>query len=966
MMSMVPGLRAAPPLVLRDTAQGHALGLYWDVLPRLRTEPPLSFEEIRAPAWARRFQASRQQVPNFSQLDAEIWLRCTLRNAATAGTRWVLRTNQPASSSFELFVVDSAGRGHRREASSRLPFRQTHLVPEAHFNLLLSLPLGKTQTLYIRTGADLLDFSIVEEGHFQQLVRRRDVLAALYFGTLLTLMLYNLLLFASVRDRSYLYYVLYVGAFGLLQADMMGYLHFVFPELSDSRQTSQQLVLVGLVIITSVLTARSFLETRRLVPRLDRVLLALLALALLPWLVWQLALSQLTFWLGAIVPVLTCVVLFAAGVAVLRTNYRPARYYMAGWGLLIVAIIAYYLRTVNVLPVSFITEYGVRISSVLEMLLLSLGLASRINMARLAQQEAQAQALTVLREKEEVQQTANRELAAHANELQRAYEELQASLATTDQLQTLDELKTRFFTNISHELRTPLTLILSPLEQLLGEDTLPKMHPELVLMHRNARRLLHLINQLLDIARLEDGSMTLLAAPVRLAATVQAALAAFAALALANDIELHLEMGKTEAPEPAAPLYADQDKLEQIIFNLLSNALKFTPAGGRVGVYLTREAGWVEMAVCDTGIGIAAAELPLVFERFHQANASHTRRYGGSGVGLALVRELVALHGGTITATSEVGVGSAFRIRLPLGTAHLAPAEMGPAPEDDAGQPTTARWVEVPLESQESAEAATRDTNDQRPLLLLVDDNDDMRQYLRQCLGAEFRLLLATNGEQGLARAQAALPDLIISDLMMPVLDGLELCRRLKTDERTSHIPVVLLTARASEGSRLRGLETGADDYLTKPFHPNELRARVGNLIAQRQLLRQRFGREVTLLPRDISITSADESFLNRALAVVETHIANPDFDVELFAAELAVSRVQLYRKLKALTDQAPTDFVRVLRLRRAAQLLAGQAGNVADVAYAVGFNNLSYFSKCFREAYGHVPSDHLSAVGAS
>ena len=247
---------------------------------------------------------------------------------------------------------------------------------------------------------------------------------------------------------------------------------------------------------------------------------------------------------------------------------------------------------------------------------------------------------------------------------------------------------------------------------------------------------------------------------------------------------------------------------------------------------------------------------------------------------------------------------------------------------------------------------------------MVIDDHHDLRDYVARCLSTEWRVLTAADGEAGLALVAQEMPDLVVSDLMMPHLDGLELCRRVKSDERTSHIPVVLLTARTSEHNRLEGLELGADDYLIKPFRPAELQARVRNILRQRQLLRQRFAQQVTLQPRDISITPADEIFINRVMAVAETHLANPDFDVESFASELAMSRIQLYRKLKALTDQSPTDFVRVLRLRRAAQLLAGHAGTVADVAYAVGFNNLSYFSKCFRELHGHAPSEHLAVVG--
>jgi signal transduction histidine kinase/DNA-binding response OmpR family regulator len=919
----------------------------------------LSLEQVRAPQWAGRFQPNTEAVPNFTTSWTDVWLRCTVRNQAHADTRWVLQGLLPSSQEFHVFVVDAAGRVSAQEVSTRVPFAHSHAVPDRYLNVLLRLPKGQNQTLYIHTGSGLLNFRISEQHHLYQLVNQRDIMASLYFGTLLTLILYNLLLFGSVRDRTYLYYVVYVAAFAALQADMMGYLQLIFwPRLNGSDQPLLQMVLLGVVVIFGILTARAFLETRRLLPRLDWLLRGLALVAPLPALASAADWHMLAFWTRIFVPLGTALALLVTGVAVLRTGYKPARYYMAGWALLLLAIIAYYLRTLGVIPVSFLTENGVRIGSALEMVLLSLGLASRINLARQAQQQAQARALAVLREKEEVQEAANRELAARATELKQAYDELRASLATTDQLQTLDELKTRFFTNISHELRTPLTLIISPLEQMLTETGTAGPRPELALMHRNARRLLHLINQLLDIARLEAGSMQLLPVPTDLAAAAQAAVVAFAPLAQAKDVSLHLETPPAAAPLP--PLYADPDKLEHIIYNLLSNALKFTPAGGQVWVKVAAAEGQAELTVQDSGIGIADEQLPRVFERFHQADASHTRQYGGSGVGLALVRELVNLHGGSISAASQVGVGSSFCVSLPLGTAHLPAEVIQPAPVNETAG-SAARWVETPLEVL--ADTETDDPDDERPLVLIVDDSADIRQYLRQCLGGSYRLLLAADGEQGLARAQAALPDLVVSDLMMPGLDGIGLCQQLKTDERTSHIPVVLLTARTNEASRLRGLDTGADDYLTKPFRPAELQARVRNLIEQRRQLRQRFGREVTLQPRDISITSADETFLNRALAVVETHLADSDFSAEDFASAMALSRMQLHRKLKALTDQSTTEFVRTLRLRRAADLLAGQVGNVADVAYATGFSNLSYFARCFREQHGQLPSAYAAAA---
>jgi len=457
-------------------------------------------------------------------------------------------------------------------------------------------------------------------------------------------------------------------------------------------------------------------------------------------------------------------------------------------------------------------------------------------------------------------------------------------------------------------------------------------------------------------------------------------------------------------PRHPVPVRADADQLEKVLANLLGNALKFTPSGGEVRVRLSvagaedevgveanaevaevgteaaaqaEATGQAVLTVADTGPGIGAAHLPFLFDRFYQVNDSASRHHAGTGIGLALVKELVALHEGTVAVASTEGQGSVFTVRLPLTREAVADLEPDPTRDDFAAPALiaadgvlgngAANGAAGELSAEPNFEPAFADLDadpaaEIRPLVLVVDDHADMRAYVASCLRAEFRVLTAAAGEAGLAMVAEAGPDLVLSDLMMPGLDGLELCRRLKTDERTSHIPVVLLTARTADESRLAGLELGADDYLTKPFRPQELRARVRNLLTQRALLRRRFAREITLQPRDIAITSADEAFLTRALAVVEAEMANAEFDIEHFAAALHLSRIQLYRKLKALTDQAPTDFVRTLRLRRAAQLLAAQAGQVAEVAYQVGFTNLSYFSKCFRAEFGHPPSAHVTA----
>ncbi len=950
-------------LVLPDTLHFYDLGLRWDILTDRRAgavKQPLTLAQVQVQPYARQFVPSTEPVPDRENTFSDYWLRCRVRNEVHTNTAWLFWASLHDMRGMEVFLVDSAGGPVYRQGLGPQDWASSHVVFSTSPNLNLPLRRGHTYTLYVHSPGNVFHFGLIERTCYLQSSRVDDVKGVAYFSILLALLVYNLLLFFSVRDRSYLYYVSFVLAFGLLQADMMGYLHlFWLHNLREMHQALVQNTLLGLTLVTSLLTGRSFLETRRLRPQLDRAMRLALFLTPLPALSSLLGRPNPLFFVPIGVPLLVCLLLLVAGVRQLAAGYRPARFYMAGWTVLIIAIVYYYLRTVGLVSPDWFTEYGVQAASALEVLLLSLGLADRINLARRDRASAQQAALLALTEKEEVQRTANEALRQRAEELQTAYADLRHSIETTDRLQEIDELKTRFFTGISHELRTPLTLILGPLEQLLPQPAAAPLAGELKLMHRHGQRLLLLINQLLDIARLEAGQMQLQACATDLAAFTGRVVADFSSLAATKKVHLQAEL------PPDLPAYADHDQLEKILMNLLGNALKFTETGGSITVRLTAEAAAAVLVVTDTGCGIAAQHLPHLFDRFYQADGSTRRRHDGSGIGLALVKELVALHQGTVTVQSEPGQGSSFTVRLPLGHAHLQPEEIVPAPlfNEESGR----RNEELSHSQEANSSFLVPDSSfseaDARPVVLIVEDHDDMRTYIATCLGNSYHLLTAPDGPAALAQAAAIPPDLLLTDLMMPGMDGLELCRRFKTDPNTSHIPVVVLTARASDESRLEGLELGADDYLTKPFRPAELRTRVANLLAQRAQLRARFGREITLQPANISITPADEVFLTRVLAVVEAHMGEPEFDVEAFASELAMTRNQLFRKLKALTDQAPSDFVRTLRLRRAAQLLAAQAGPVAEIAYRVGFNNLSYFSKCFRELHGHSPSEHGQVV---
>jgi signal transduction histidine kinase/DNA-binding response OmpR family regulator len=531
----------------------------------------------------------------------------------------------------------------------------------------------------------------------------------------------------------------------------------------------------------------------------------------------------------------------------------------------------------------------------------------------------------------------------------RLRQQLQTEHFQAEKLRELDNMKSRFFANISHELRTPLTLIMAPVDQALSETHEQATKKKLKLVRNNARKLLAMINQLLEFSRLESGNIKLLIRCGDYVSFTRRVVGSFQSWADRKRIVL-LFTSEVER----LPGYFDQEKLEQILSNLLSNAMKFTPEEGTVVVTLKTEAPWVVVTVKDTGEGIALVHIDHIFDRFYRVDDSH--RTEGTGIGLAYTKHLVELHRGIISVVSEQGKGSIFTVRLPIGTNNNnAEALIG---EENGGSISLNARERSYYEDQEYIDVHTGAKDDAgMPLILIVEDNADVRVFTRTILEHEYRFIESSDGYEGVEQAMKEIPDLVISDVMMPRIDGYELCRRLKNDSRTSHIPVILLTAKAATENKLKGLETGADDYITKPFEACELKIRVNNLIKQRQLLRERFRREITLQPKDIAITPVDERFLNRAMEVVEAHMSDQSFTAEQFAQEMFLSRMQFHRKIRALTDLSPWQFVRRMRMRRAADILKNRAGNIAETANEVGYDSPSKFAHAFREEFGMTPS---------
>ena len=516
-----------------------------------------------------------------------------------------------------------------------------------------------------------------------------------------------------------------------------------------------------------------------------------------------------------------------------------------------------------------------------------------------------------------------------------------------ERIHELDLLKLKFFTNVSHEFRTPLSLIMAPVEKMLKQTHEQEQKKQYQLIYRNARRLLALVNQLLDFRKLEMRELRLYPSLGDIVSFVKEVTCSFTDMAGAKHINFNFT-----TDIPALQISFDPDKLERILFNLLSNAFKFTPEHGAIQVLVelqpgtgdNQQAQYVAINVKDSGIGIPAEDRERIFERFFQHDVPGSILNQGSGIGLAISKEFVRLHQGTIAVESEVGKGTCFTVLLPVTT---------PVPEPVA---TVTSALTEPVEEQTEQPGKT---SRKKPVILIVDDNEDIRFYLKDNLRRNYIVYEAVNGAEGWEKTKQLQPDLVVSDVMMPVMDGMELCRTIKHDKHTSHIPVILLTARSAAEPKLEAFQVGANDYVTKPFSFEMLQSRIKNLLAQQEAMRKLFQKQIEVNPSEISVTSVDEQFIRQSIETVEQNISNPEFSVEDLSRALHMSRVALYKKLLALTGKSPLDFIRTIRLKRAAQLLEKSQYNISEIAYEVGFNNPKYFARTFRKEFGVLPSEY-------
>lgn len=519
-----------------------------------------------------------------------------------------------------------------------------------------------------------------------------------------------------------------------------------------------------------------------------------------------------------------------------------------------------------------------------------------------------------------------------------------------EKLQAATQSKLVFFTNVSHDLRTPLTLISEPVEQLARADNLTPQQQTLIrIADKNVKILRRLINQILDFRKYENGKLDLHLSEIDLGNALRDWIESFHSLSGKRDMKLTLNL-----PDAPLRMAVDVEKMERVVFNLVSNAFKYTPDNGSITVDCASDGKTLTLKVADTGEGISERDLGNIFDRFYQVDRVHPN---GSGIGLSLAKAFVELHEGTISVESQEGKGSVFTVTLPVR--HVAETVA------DAAKRIEESEVTAELSSVETELVFEND----KPVLLVIDDNRDIQQLIRQLLGTDYNIITAGNGKDGVRMAAKYTPDLVVCDVMMPVMDGLECCRRIKSEVSTSHIPVLMLTACSMDEQRIQGYDSGADGYLSKPFNADVLRSRCASLIANRKRIKVLWQGDATVMMKE-KVTNGDEArkelpksdidneFYGRFLNLLDEEMGNPDLSVDWIASKMGLERSQFYRKIKALTNYSPVELIRRLRLKKARTLLTSTDKSISEIGYEVGFSTPAYFTKCYREAYGETPSE--------
>lgn len=856
----------------------------------------------------------------FPYSDNAYWMKYTFKNEGSEFKKWVIKWNNPLTEQLEFYVLDSTGKKIDYQKQRLLTTQKTKKFLEEEITFKLDLPANSTKTVYLRLKNQRGIYgAVILHSAPSYVFSNIDIYSDQSFNLALIIFRFFLVVILGlfiIKDRIFRAYSIQIA---IRTFSFLGMMNVPGPLFSSNPDIAQKIdflcynsfAIGSGILILAVLEVEKLPKWMVLLIKISIISTAIIDILVLFDYKW--------YWLKAghyNIVSSSAIVLMVYIYSIIK-RYNVHIYYSFPFILGVIANFIFNLRLFGLLefkPIFEITTF----LFIAEIFLFVVFLGQIFRSVEL-----------------------NKMLAE---------EKLQFNVIQNERLKELDNLKTQFFTNISHEFRTPLTLILSPIDDLRKRYPHEKLFDS---MKRNGQRLLVLINQLLDLSKLDAGQMQANIKQDDLAKHIQILGSSFSSLAESRGIDFQIIQNRRQAIA-----YFDADKIEKILLNLLSNAFKFTKDAGKITlkVNYTEDFSGVEIIVEDSGIGISAEKINQIFDRFYQIDGSHQRNYEGSGIGLALVKEMVQLHKGTVRVSSKETIGTSFTIILPTDKETWKKEFLHGASEEYQNTDLSAFYASS--ESKNIVE--TSKVSDEEKILLIIEDNSDLRQYIRSVFEQDYQIIEAIDGQEGIEKALELIPDIVVSDLMMPRLDGLGFCKILKSDEKTSHIPVVMLTAKANVESRIEGFELGADDYLTKPFNKEELQVRVRNLVNQREILRQKYNRQVVdLKPTEVILPSIDEKFINKAKEVVEKYISKSEFNVEQFAEEMNLSSVVLRRKIKAVTNQSATQFVRKYRLQKAANLLQNSADTVSNIAYQVGFESLSYFTRAFQEEFGKSPSEY-------
>ena len=841
-------------------------------------------------------------------------------------TEWVLDFSL-LHTRLDIYVVYPNNIIKKHHSGFFTPLKNRTYNPTVKGNFAkINLQRGDKVSLFFRSECERMDevpeFNIKISTHekFNQVLVQKRQRQGIFTGFVLMMLIYNIFLFFySIKDKAYIYYSIYlVGILTYAIYNTGDFANWFGPYLFSNRPYLMYYgkLSIYITIVSYLWFLRTFLDLKSLLPNWEKLFKWMAILAIPVGLMdgFLLYYSNYSYHIPDVLTISSSLIFLLSTFifAIFLFKTKDKKGYFVVVGILFMGIGAMITTISRIQSIDFGTTFF-RIGIVLELIVFSLGLAYR------------------KRDIERANQVAEFEL--EKAQLIQEREQLEAQ-----RLKDLDDLKTNLYTNITHEFRTPLTVIMGVVDQVEGHKK------EKALIKRNSHQLLKLINQMLDLAKIESQNLKMDFEQHEVIAYLKYLFESFHSLARAKNIELLFD-----SKEEELWMDIDESKLQHIVYNLISNAIKFSNHGGKVylraNLIKKEDQSFLKLEVEDNGIGISEKEQSYIFDRFYQTESIHS----GTGIGLALVQEIVNLWEGEIFIESKLNQGTKFTIHLPI----IQNAIMANGPYQD--------WGSSILKTPEAEEGILISD---KPILLLVEDNEDVSTYIKSLLIEKYEFYLAKDGREGYNLANSLIPDIIISDVMMPEIDGFDLTRILKKDEKTNHIPIILLTAKSSDADRLKGIEVGADAWLLKPFNKTELFLRLDQLHSLRKSLIEKFQSSAKIEDRKVvseTPKTLDEEFIIKVKNTILEHLDNTDLNIELLSESLKLSRHQLYRKLKAITGITPIGFIRQIRLNVALELLKTNDYNISEIAYKVGFNDPNYFSRVFYQTFSKSPSEYLN-----